>query len=342
MEKNNFRKFFEGKNILVTGGAGSIGSKIVEKLIKECNPNVVRVLDNNEASLFRMIQRFGFREKMRAFIGDVRDKERLIKAMEGADIVFHAAALKHVFLSEYNPFDVVKTNVIGTQNVIQAAIYSGVEKVVNVSTDKAANPANVMGATKLLTERLITSANEYYKGNKKTLLFSVRFGNVLNSNGSVIPIFKDQIKKGGPVTVTDKRMERFVMSIPKAINLVFKAVEKAEGGEVFILKMPMIKIYDLANTMIELLAPKYGFKPDNIKIKIIGRKIGEKIKEEFITDSEIINSKEEEEMFVIYPNDFEKEIIREENLNLEKTKETKILSKEEIKKIISGIYKDEK
>ena len=185
--------FYKDKVVLVTGGTGSIGSEIVKKVL-EHSPKAVRVLDNNETSLFELEQELNS-NKIRTLIGDIRDNERLMRALEGVDIVFHAGALKHVPLCEYNPFDAVKTNVIGTQNVLNAALDQNVDKVIVISTDKAVNPINVMGATKLLAERLTISANNY-TGDKNTVFSCVRFGNVLDSRGSVVPLFKNQLKKG--------------------------------------------------------------------------------------------------------------------------------------------------
>ncbi|MCL2116405.1 MAG: polysaccharide biosynthesis protein, partial [Methanobrevibacter sp.] len=244
--------FYKGKKILVTGGSGSIGSEIVEKLVS-LPVDSIRVFDNNETALFDLETDLNS-PKIRTLIGDIRDLERLNRAFEDIDIVFHAAALKHVPLCEFNPFDAVKTNVVGTQNVLDAAINCDVAKVILVSTDKAVNPINVMGATKLLAERLILSANSY-AGNKRTIFSCVRFGNVLNSRGSVIPLFKKQIKNGGPVTITDPDMTRFIMHISDAADLILKSGQKAIGGEIFILKMSAVKITDLANAMINILAP---------------------------------------------------------------------------------------
>ena len=221
-------------------------------------------------------------------------------AMKGIDIVFHASALKHVPLCEYNPFDAIKTNVLGTQNVLEAAIANKVQKVINISTDKAVSPTNVMGATKLLAERLTISAN-YYTGSKKTIFSSVRFGNVLNSRGSVIPLFKKQIECGGPVTVTDKNMTRFYMDIPAAVELIILAGELARGREIFILKMPALNILELAKTMIQELAESYGHSSKNIEIKFIGKRSGEKIFEELMTENEIERAYENENMFIIPP-----------------------------------------
>lgn len=289
--------YFKNKTILVTGGVGSIGSEIVKKLLAY-KPKVIRVLDINETGLFELEQELRS-EKIRPFIGDVRDKERLKKAIRDVDIVFHAAALKHVPLCEYNPFEAVKTNVQGTQNLIDVALEEDVEKIVTISTDKVVNPINVMGATKLLAERLTTSAN-LYKGKRRTKFSVVRFGNVLNSRGSILPILKKQIKAGGPVTVTDPGMTRFVMTIDEATSLVLKAAVIAEGGEIFILKMPTVKIMDLIEATVEELAPKYGYSKEDIDVETIGKRPGEKLFEELMTEEEAHNARELEDMFVIY------------------------------------------
>jgi FlaA1/EpsC-like NDP-sugar epimerase len=231
-------------------------------------------------------------------IGDVRDRERVFLAMEDTDIVFNAAAMKHVALCESNPFEAVKTNVLGVQNLVEAARAFNVEKFIHVSTDKAAMPVNVMGATKLLAEKITVSA-EHYKGNHKTIFSAVRFGNVFGSRGSVAPIFYEQIKKGGPVTVTHKDMTRFMMRIPDAADLVLKAALMAKGGELFILKMPVIKISDLAEAMIEVLAPRFGQDPKKIEIQIIGKINGEKVYELLMVDEEIDCVYENHEMFCL-------------------------------------------
>jgi len=290
---------FKGKNILVTGGTGSIGSEIVRSVL-HYGPGVVRVLDNDENGLFNLEQDLHDHTNVRFLSGDLRDKERLIRAVEGIHIIFHAAALKHVPLCEYNPFEAVKTNVLGTQNIIEAAIGEEIDKLITISTDKAVNPINVMGATKLLAERLTISASSY-SGARKTIFSCVRFGNVLHSRGSVVPIFRNQIIKGGPVTITDKKMTRFVMSISRAVSLVFKAAEIAKGGEIFILKMPAILIADLAEAMIEELAPAYGYDPKAIELRVTGKRVGEKEHEELMTEEEARSAYETEDMFIISP-----------------------------------------
>ncbi len=298
----NFGNFYKKKTILVTGGVGSIGSKIV-RIILEYNPKVVRVLDSNETGLFDLEQELQS-EKLRLFVGDVKDKERLRRAIEDVDIVFHAAALKHVPLCEYNPFEAVKTNALGTQNMIDVAIDEEVEKFISISTDKAVNPINVMGATKLLAERLTVSAN-FYRGKRKTAFSCVRFGNVLDTRGSVIPLFREQIKNGGPLAITDPNMTRFMMSIPKAVELVLEAAKMAKGGEIFIFKMPALRIGDLAEVMIKELAPKHGYRPEEIEVKVVGRRAGEKLYEELMTEDEARNAYESKEMFVVLPQTLE-------------------------------------
>ena len=286
------------KKILITGGTGSIGREILREILMQ-EPAVVRIMDVDETKQFELQQEY--REyRVRFLLGDIRDKERLYRAIEDIDIVFHTAALKHVLACEYNPFEAVKTNIIGIQNLIDVAMDANVEKVIFTSSDKSVNPTNVMGATKLLAERLMTSAN-YYKGARRTIFSSVRFGNVLGSRGSVIPLFKKQIEKGGPVTITDNEMTRFIMPMQDAINLLFKATELAQGGEIFVFLMKALKITDLAEAMIEELAPKYGYSQDELKMEIIGTKLGEKLYEELMTEDEAERALECEDMFILLP-----------------------------------------
>ena len=288
--------YLKGKSILVTGGTGSIGSSLVREAIA-AGPKVIRVFDNNESGLFEMGQALDS-PLFRPLVGDVRDKDRLRRASEGTDVILHAAALKHVPLSEYNPFEAIKTNVIGTQNVIEVALENEVEKLITISTDKAVDPLNVMGATKLLAERLTISANNY-KGDRKTVFACTRFGNVLGSRGSVMPTFIEQVKHGGPVTVTDGNMTRFVMSIQKAVQLVLRAAEIAEGGEIFIFKMDALRIADLARAVIEEFAPAYGYDPKTIELTTIGKRAGEKDNEKLINDLEMENIVEITDMYIV-------------------------------------------
>lgn len=292
---------FQGKDILVTGGTGSIGSEIVKQLL-EYDVEKVRVFDINESGLFHLEEKLkdGSKNynKVRYLVGDVRDPSRLKLALKDVDIVFHAAALKHVPLCEYNPYEAVKTNVTGTENVMEASRDSGVQKVITISTDKAVNPINTMGATKLLAEKITLNAE---MGEFKTKFSCVRFGNVLNSIGSVIPLFQRQIAKGGPVTLTSDEMTRFFMSMPDAVNLVLRAANIMEGREIFILKMSAIRIIDLAEAMIDSLATKYGYRPSEIKVLKIGRRPGEKLHEELLTEDEIKHVEEVEDMYILRP-----------------------------------------
>ena len=287
--------FFKGKDILVTGGCGSVGSEIVKQLLKY-DVKRVRVLDHSEIGQFNLLQNMKNNPKLRSLIGNIREPQRVRRAMKGVDLVFHAAALKHVPLCEYNPFEAVSTNVCGTQNLVNIAGEEGVERFISISTDKAVNPINTMGATKLLSEKIVLNASV---GDVDTKFSCVRFGNVLNSSGSVIPIFEEQIKKGGPVTLTSKEMIRFFMSLQNAVELILKAVQEMTSREIFILKMDAMKIIDLAEIMVEESASKYGYKPEDIKIEIIGKRPGEKISELLMTSEEAEYAVEKNDLFVI-------------------------------------------
>jgi len=299
MTNKAFHDFFKDKVILVSGGTGSIGSEIVRSLLK-FPVKQIRVFSRDEHKQFHMKEELKALPpgKVAFLIGDIRDRERVFLAAEGVDMMFNAAAMKHVPLCERNPFEAIKTNVIGTQNLVDAARFYNVERFVHISTDKAAMPINVMGATKLLAEKIAVSA-EHYKGDRKTVFCAVRFGNVLGSRGSVIPLFYDQIKGGGPVTLTHKDMTRFMLSIPQAVQLVFKAAYLSKGEELFILKMPTLKIADIAKVMIDMYAPKFNYKASDIKIKETGKREGEKIYELLMTDEEAENVYENKEMFCI-------------------------------------------
>jgi len=287
---------YTGKRILVTGGTGSIGSEIVEQLL-EFHPAVIRVYSRNEYNQYRFQEKWRENRNLRFLIGDIRDKERLTRACEDIDIIFHTAALKHVPACEYNPFEAVKTNVLGTQNLIEAALDNEVDKVIAINTDKSVSPINTMGATKLLAEKIVIAAN-LYKGSHRTRFASVRFGNVIGSTGSVLPLFIKQIKDGGPVTITHQDMERFIMTIGQAVRLTLRAGAEAGGGEVFILKMPALKITDLAEVLIDMVGDKSN---GEIKLNFIGRRPGEKTYEELLTPDESAYTEEREEMFVLRP-----------------------------------------
>lgn len=291
-----YEDFYKGKKILVTGGSGSIGKKIVKELINY-DVDVIRVLDNNETDLFNLANDLDC-SKVKVFVGDIKDCQRLKTLFRDVDIIFHAAAYKHVPLCEYNPLDAVKTNILGTQNVIDMAIHCDVDKVILISTDKAVNPANVMGATKFLAERLMMASSINY-GEDGTKFSCVRFGNVLNSRGSVIPLFKKQLKNGGPITLTDEDMTRFIMNIQQASKLILQAGELSQGGEIFILKMPAFKVSDLAEAMVEYYAPKYGYDKEDIEVKIIGKRPGEQLYEELMTPDEMLNAYDNGDLFII-------------------------------------------
>lgn len=292
--------FFNNKKVLITGACGTIGSELVRQMIEVYGVRDLVGIDNNETELFFLEQRWADKGNARFFLADVRDVSKLTRLMEGVDIVFHTAAYKHVVLCERSPFEAVQTNIIGVRNVVEAALESGVKRMIFTSSDKAVNPTNVMGTSKLMGERLVTAANSTQQ-NQKTLLASTRFGNVLGSRGSVIPIFHEQIKKGGPVTLTSDEMTRFIMSIPHAVRLVIDSAIVAKGGEVFITKMPVIRIKDLAEVMIRELAPGYGFKSEDIEIKIIGSKPGEKMYEELMSHEETRRTVELEKYFAVLP-----------------------------------------
>jgi len=293
---------FRDKTILVTGGTGSIGSEIVKQLLQR-KAGAVRIFSRDESKQYNFgweLQReFGALANVRWLIGDVRDRYRLKRAMEGVQVVFHAAALKHVPSCEYNPFEAVQTNVLGTQHVIEAALDAGsVKTVVGISTDKATAPTNTMGATKLLAERLMTATSMWAK---EVRLGCVRFGNVIGSRGSVVPLMKEQIEKGRRVTITDKRMTRFMMSIPDAAGLVLKAAamlaagRRCTGGEVFILKMPALRIEDLAKVMIRRLGGDKG------KLESIGIRPGERLHERLLTEEETCWTDELGDMLIVPP-----------------------------------------
>jgi len=291
----------EDKNILLTGASGSIGSQLLRRLL-DYDPKTIRALDQDEHGLFQLKNRFegADADKLRYLLGNIRDRDRLNMALKDIDVVFHAAALKHVELSEYNPFEAIKTNVQGTQNLIRAAIDHSVDSFIAISTDKASNPTSVMGATKLLSERLVIAANTY-KGKQDSAFGCVRFGNVLGSNGSVVPILIDQIRSGDPLTVTDPEMTRFMMSPETAVDFVFTAFEQMEGGEVFISKMPGVCIGTLAEAVKEAFASEFGQDPAEVETELIGPRPGERKHEKLISADEVSHTVERDDLFMLYP-----------------------------------------
>jgi UDP-N-acetylglucosamine 4,6-dehydratase len=274
--------------ILVTGGTGSFGKKFIEVMLKEYQPKKIIVFSRDELKQHEM-RMSGFNHpSLRYFIGDVRDRERLVRAMHGVDIVVHAAALKQVPACEYNPMEAVKTNIIGTSNVLEAALDAGVRKVMALSTDKAVNPVNLYGATKLAAEKLTIQSNAYAAGTA-TRYSCVRYGNVVGSRGSVVPVFLKQ-RENGKITITDERMTRFWLSLEQGVRFVIHCIEQMEGGEVFVPKIPSMKVIDLARA----IAP-------HAEIEIIGIRPGEKLHEVLISEDEARHTVELEKMFVVQP-----------------------------------------
>ncbi|MFX1256282.1 MAG: polysaccharide biosynthesis protein [Promethearchaeota archaeon] len=335
---------FENKIILITGGTGTVGEALIERLLNSFNPKIIRIFSRDETKQFNLAKRFeNHKEKLRFFIGDIRDKERLTRAVRNVDVIFHLAALKHVLACEYNPFESIKTNILGLQNLIEVCIDQGVKKVVFTSTDKAATPCNVMGVTKLLGEKLITTAN-YYKGSTYPIFYSIRFGNVLGSRGSLIPLIENRIKNDLPIMLTHNEMTRYVITIDQAINFIFKTIEIAQGGEVFILKMDAIKIIDLIEVMIEYYAEIYKKKSDRIQIREIGLFAGEKLYEELFSIEESQRTYEIDDMYIILPQITEVSTAIDINKypNIKKfdfkdpfnSKDSPLLSKEEIKELL--------
>jgi len=278
------------KSILVTGGTGSFGKKFIETILNRFHPKKVIIYSRDELKQFEMQQIWPDEEPMRYFLGDVRDYSRLKMAMTGVDIVIHTAALKQVPAAEFNPFEAVKTNIIGGQNVIDAALSCGVNKVIALSTDKAAAPINLYGATKLTSDKLFIAANNY-KGNHDIKLSVVRYGNVMGSRGSVIPFFLKQKEKSGILPITDERMTRFNITLQDGVDFVLQCIGKMWGGELFVPKIPSYKILDVANA----IAPE-------AKQEIIGIRPGEKLHEEMITQTDAINTVEFGSYFVILPS----------------------------------------
>lgn len=308
-QKNNN---WVGKKVFISGICGTIGKQILSLLTLEKNVEIIGI-DNNESELFFLKDTYRNYDNIKLFYCDIRDLKELSRLAKGSHYIIHTAALKHVDICEFSPFDAIKTNVLGTQSIIDLAEEIQCEKVLFTSTDKAVNPTNVMGTSKLMAERLMSSAN-FRNNGKKPIYISTRFGNVLGSRGSVIPLFKKQIKEGGPVTLTDKDMTRFIMTLEEATNLVLDSMFIGHGGEVFVTKMLVINITDLADIMIEVIAPKHGFNPEDIKIKIIGRRPGEKTFEELTNYEEIRRTIEMEKYLCIIPST-KKESMKEISIN---------------------------
>ena len=323
------KELFENKKILITGGTGSLGKALTKKLL-EFNINTIRIFSRDELKQSEMQSKFNDK-RLRFLIGDIRDKERLSRAFEDIDIVFHAAALKQVPVAEYNPFEAVKTNVQGSQNVIDACLDNKIEIAIGIGTDKAVSPLNTYGATKLLMERIFVSANNY-RGNRNTKFCCVRYGNVLGSRGSIVPIFVNQIKTNQKITITDPNMTRFNITMDDALNLIFRAVKHGKGGEVFVPKLKAYKVEDIKNAIIELLDA-------NDNSEIINIRPGEKLHEMLINRDEIRSTFENQDDYIILNNGNE---IKNKSIDLTETSlsdeyssdKVKLLSKDELKDIL--------
>jgi UDP-N-acetylglucosamine 4,6-dehydratase/5-epimerase len=280
-------EFLRNQTILVTGGTGSFGKKFVKKIL-EYDVKKVIVFSRDELKQYEMAQEYTD-PRIRFFIGDVRDKDRLYRAFDGVDYVVHAAAMKQVPACEYNPFEAVKTNIYGAQNVIEAAIDRGVKRVIALSTDKAAAPINLYGATKLASDKLFVAANSYV-GGKETRFAVVRYGNVVGSRGSVVPFFKKMAAEGKKLPITDERMTRFWITLEQGVQFVINSLERMKGGEIFVPKIPSMKVVDLAKA----IAP-------DAEIEIIGIRPGEKLHETMITEDDARHTVEFDSYYVITP-----------------------------------------
>ncbi len=300
MDETLISSFFSGKRVVVTGGGGSVGAELVRQLLM-LPVDIVRALDNNETALFDLRERHYAESRLEAFYCDIRDELELARTFSGMDICLHAAALKHVPFCELSPFSAIQTNILGAQAVIRAALSNRLSRVLFTSTDKAVNPTNVMGTSKLMGERLFTAANSLSEGSHRCIFSSTRFGNVAGSRGSVIPLFCEQIAQGRPLTVTDTAMTRFFMTREDAVRLVLRSMALACGGEIFITKMAVIRVIDLAEVMIDLIAPLFGRSPSDVPIHIIGPRPGEKMWEELTTEEEVRRTHDMGEFLVVLP-----------------------------------------
>jgi FlaA1/EpsC-like NDP-sugar epimerase len=285
---------------MVTGACGTIGQELVSHLLRDTGIAALTALDNNESELMFLEERHSARAEARFILCDIRDRASLLRETHKVDVLFHAAAYKHVYLCERSPLEAIQTNVLGVQNIVQAAVENGIERLVFASSDKAVNPTNVMGTSKLMGERLITAA-ALHPDHSGGVFLSTRFGNVLGSRGSVIPIFRDQIRRGGPVTLFNPQMTRFIMSLNQAVQLVIESLPLGQRGDVLITKMPAIRISDLAEVMVREFAPRCGRRAGDIEIRISGQRPGEKLYEELMNDEETRRSIELERYYVVRP-----------------------------------------
>ena len=283
---------FYKKSILITGGTGSFGKRFAKRILSEYDPKKIIIFSRDEYKQYVMRKEFvDHDKKLRFFIGDVRDRDRLYRALEDVDIVIHAAALKHVPVAEYNPIEAINTNIIGARNVVDVSLDRGVERIVALSTDKACNPINLYGATKLVSDKLFVSANAY-SGKKKTRFSVVRYGNVAGSRGSVVPFFKDLINGGAKeLPITDMRMTRFWITLDQGVDLVFRAIKEARGGEIYVSKIPSVKVTDVARAI-----------SDDVILKEVGIREGEKLHEVMITEEDSRLTYDFGDHYIIYPH----------------------------------------
>jgi len=324
----------EGKKILITGGTGSLGQALTKRLL-ESDVDTIRILSRNESKQVHMNSEFSD-TRLRFLIGDIRDKERLIKSMEDIDVVFHAAALKHVPIIEYNPFEAIKTNVVGSQNVIDASLIQNVEKVVCIGTDKAVSPLNTYGATKLLMEKLFISANNYLNIDRyRTQFLAVRYGNVFGSSGSVIPKFLEQVKKSKKITITNESMTRFSITMDQALDFILDSTQNGKAGEIYVPKLKGYSILQIKDVFQELFG--------NCDIENIGIRPGEKLHEVLINQEEMRYCWDLEQKFMISNpsvkdddiiNAYNSKIKKNSNLESYTSENTEKMSSEEIKKLI--------
>lgn len=279
---------WDNATILLTGATGSFGTKFLTVLLAEHNPKVVRCFSRDELKQSELRERFAGDDRLRFFIGDIRDRDRLLRATRGCDVIVHAAAMKQVPASEYNPFEAVKTNVLGGENIVEAALANEIPKVIALSTDKAVNPVNLYGATKLCMEKILVQGNSY-AADSPARFAAVRYGNVVGSRGSIVPIFLKQ-RDSGVVTITDERMTRFWITLEQGARFVMKCASLMEGGEIFVPKIPSMRVVDIA----EAIAP-------GCRREIVGIRPGEKIHESLLTEDEARHAGEFDDRYEIYP-----------------------------------------
>ena len=322
----------DGKIILITGGTGSLGKALTKRLLKY-DVETIRILSRNESNQVQMNSEFSD-DRLRFLLGDIRDKERLVKSMEDVDVVFHAAALKHVPIIEYNPFEAIKTNVVGSQNVIDASLIHNVEKVVCIGTDKAVSPLNIYGATKLLMEKLFVSANNYLNIDRyRTQFFAVRYGNVFGSSGSVIPKFLEQVKNNKKITITDENMTRFSITMGQALDFILDCTINGKAAEIYVPKLKGYSISQIKDAFCKLFG--------NIDVENIGIRPGEKLHEVLINQEEMRYCWNLNDKFMISnPNVKDEEILNSYNSKIKKSSDFNAYTSENSEKLAVGEIQD--